>query len=109
MRYGVEFLELTCQESRNPDEDLVTLNIGDSPLWSGRIRSKSKALIGTIKPLAGEAATLRLWHTEVGERTISCLGRQVVSRDGGAPDAEAAFTRDGAHYTLSYRLVRIQD
>ena len=111
VRYGVEFLELDCKGTRNSSEDVVALNFGDSTLWSGRIRSKTRAPIETIKPISGDSGIVRLWHTEAGSRTVSCLGRHTIrlADDDGPEATTASFTRDGAQYTLSYKLFQIPD
>jgi hypothetical protein len=110
VRNAVEFLDLVCKETRSPNEDDASLNFDGTTIWSGPIRSGTTAAIETIRVRRDSPGVLRLWQTDAPNRTIACLGRETVEQDAAEPGTLTAhFTRDGADYTLSYRLLQVPD
>lgn len=110
MRNAVEFLGLVCKKTRDSNEDDVSLNFNGATVWPGRIRSDTTTVIDTIKVMPDPTGVAMFWQTDAPSRTLACLGRQTIQQVDTEPGTVTAlFTRDGADYTLSYKLLQIPD
>jgi hypothetical protein len=110
MRPAVEFIELRCDATKEPDEDEVTVRFNRTPLWSGPIRSGITRRLETIKVLSDESAVVELFEDDFARRTVNSLGVQKIqAADADSGDQKAEFATDGARYTLSYKVLQIPD
>lgn len=117
MRDAVEFMELACKEVRTTELDELSLMFGGSRLWSGRVEPGTTATVGLIKVMPRTSGVVKLWQIDGAERVLTGLGRHRVEPGDGDAEAvdvdtrvrSAHFTRDGAHYELTYRVLRIPD
>jgi hypothetical protein len=113
MRDAVEFMELACTVTQAPDLDELSLMFGGARLWSGRMEPGTTASVGLIKAMPRESGVIKLWQINGTERALTGLGRHRVAAtdddpaDEGAGVRTARFTRDGAEYALTYRVLRI--
>lgn len=89
---------------------------GGTRLWSGRVEPGTTATVGLIKVMPRTTGVVKLWQIGA-ERVLTGLGRhrvEPVDGDAEAVDVDtrvrsARFTRDGADYELTYRVLRIPD
>jgi hypothetical protein len=110
VRNAVEFLGLACNATRDSNEDEASLNFNGATIWSGRIRKGATATLETIRVMPDSTGAVRLWQTDAPNRTLACLGRETVRQGETGPGIRTArFTREGADYTLSYKLLQIPD
>jgi hypothetical protein len=110
MRAAVEFLDLYCARTKEPNEDEVTLKFNRATLWAGPIRSGITKKIETIKVVQDQTVTVELWQDDSPRRTVNRLGTETLGRtDDDSGTRTAQFTTDAADYTLSYRFLEVSD
>ncbi|MET8031191.1 hypothetical protein [Streptomyces avermitilis] len=110
MRNAVEFLDLSCAETKESGEEEVSLGFGGVTLWSGRIGSGMTREIGTIKVMPEATGIVKFWHVDSPGRTVTTLGRHTVRQLDAEPGTMSVrFANDGADYNLSYRVLQIPE
>lgn len=109
MRNAIEFLDLVCHESHTSDVDELSLMLGGARLWSGRLAPGAAAGVKLIKVIPEVGGVVKLWHIDTGQRVLTGLGRHRVEVDADTRARVVAFSRGGARYELTYRVLQVAD
>jgi hypothetical protein len=110
MRTAIEFINLYCAKTKEPNEDELSLKFNRATLWSGPIRSGITREIETIKVISDSGGIVELWQEDTPHRIVNKLGTQEIHHhkaDSGTMSAR--FATGGVDYKLSYRFLQIPD